>query len=306
MLRSVIDSLPAMIGYWDRDLRNVLGNKAYVEWFGKTPEQMHRLHIREVIGEDLFQLNLPYMQEALAGNAQHFDRTIVDASGRTRYSQASYIPDVDSEGEVHGFFVLVADVTERVVAQMALAEATAELERRATTDDLTGLPNRACFEERTEAAIAALQERSDDVGLGVVLIDLDGFKGVNDTFGHAAGDQLLAVAAKRLRGAVREPDMVARLGGDEFVVLMPELSDVSLASGRVERLVRLFREPFVLREEGVPPVSVRASVGIAIAHPGDAEASVGHLLRAADQMMYAAKQRGGDLWLSTEALSRPT
>jgi len=119
-LRTVIDHLPAMVGYWDRDLRNKLANNAYVEWFGKTPEEIAGLHIREVIGEELFAQNLPYMEKALAGERQDFDRTIVDASGVTRYSQAAYVPDVRENGQVEGFFVLVADVSERVRAEIAL------------------------------------------------------------------------------------------------------------------------------------------------------------------------------------------
>jgi diguanylate cyclase (GGDEF)-like protein/PAS domain S-box-containing protein len=121
-LRTVLDHLPAMVGYWGRDLRNRVANRAYVDWFGKTPEEIEGLHIRDLLGPELFAQNLPYMEAALAGTAQQFDRTIVDAQGVTRYSQASYVPDVDEHGQVDGFFVLVADVSERVRAELALAE----------------------------------------------------------------------------------------------------------------------------------------------------------------------------------------
>lgn len=126
-LRAVLDHVPAMIGYWDRDLRNVVANRAYVEWFGSTPDHIADRHIRDLLGDDLFAQNEPYMRAALAGQQQHFDRTIVDVQGVTRYSQASYIPDTDEQGVTHGFFVLVTDVSARVRAELALVEA----ERRA-------------------------------------------------------------------------------------------------------------------------------------------------------------------------------
>lgn len=110
-LQSILDHMPAMIGYWDRDLTNRFANQAYVEWFGWTPQQMQGHHIREVLGEVLFQKNLPYMLRALAGEVQHFNREITDPTGQLRHSQASYIPDVQG-GKVQGFFVLVSDVTE--------------------------------------------------------------------------------------------------------------------------------------------------------------------------------------------------
>jgi PAS domain S-box-containing protein len=122
LLHGLFDHLPAMIAYWDRDLRNVIANEAYVEWFGFKPEEMRGIHIREVLGERVYAMNLPYMEGALAGHEQLFDRTLVDTSGRTRHTQASYVPDV-VDGEVRGFFVLVTDVTPRVEAQRAMDEA---------------------------------------------------------------------------------------------------------------------------------------------------------------------------------------
>ena len=122
LLHTLFDRLPAMIAYWDQDLRNVVANDAYVEWFGFSPEQMRGIHIREVLGERVYAMNLPYLQAALAGEEQLFDRTLVDTHGRTRHTQASYVPDV-VEGEVRGIFVLVTDVTPRVEAQRAMDEA---------------------------------------------------------------------------------------------------------------------------------------------------------------------------------------
>jgi PAS domain S-box-containing protein len=122
LLRVVLDRLPALIAYWDRDCRNVVANDPYVEWFGVEPERMRGIHIREVLGEQVYALNLPYIEGVLGGEEQLFQRTLVDTLGRTRHTQASYVPDV-VDGEVLGFFVLVTDVTPRVETERALDEA---------------------------------------------------------------------------------------------------------------------------------------------------------------------------------------
>jgi PAS domain S-box-containing protein len=121
-LHVLFDRLPALIAYWDRDCRNVIANAAYLEWFGWTPEQMHGVHIREVLGPEVYTKNLPFITGALRGQEQLFERTLVDMSGRVRHTQASYVPDV-LDGEDFGFFVLVTDVTPRVEAQQAMDEA---------------------------------------------------------------------------------------------------------------------------------------------------------------------------------------
>ena len=124
LLRTLFDQLPALIAYWDRDARNVVANAAYVEWFGFRPEEMVGLHISEVLGDEVYAKNLPYIEAALAGEEQLFDRTLIDQAGRVRHTQASYVPDV-VDGDVQGFFVLVTDVTPRVEAQRDMAEAQA-------------------------------------------------------------------------------------------------------------------------------------------------------------------------------------
>lgn len=115
-VQSVLNGIPGMVGYWDRELRNCLSNDAYGEWFTVDTQQMRGLHIREVLGEDLYAANLEYITNVLAGEPQLFERTLVDAAGKTRYAQASYVPDL-RDGLVHGFFVLVTDITERVLAE---------------------------------------------------------------------------------------------------------------------------------------------------------------------------------------------
>ncbi|HWC49201.1 MAG TPA: PAS domain-containing protein [Solirubrobacterales bacterium] len=126
-IQKMLNALPAMVGYWDRDLRNRMANHAYVGFFGKTPEEMQGIHISEVLGPELYESNLPFMEGALRGEPQLFDREIKTPSGEVRYTQASYIPDVAEDGEVRGFFVLVTDITERRRIEKELARSYARL-----------------------------------------------------------------------------------------------------------------------------------------------------------------------------------
>ncbi len=161
-----------------------------------------------------------------------------------------------------------------------------ELSFLATHDALTGLPNRTLILDRVEQMIA--RSRRSQTPVAALFIDLDNFKDINDTFGHAVGDELLRAVAARLGGVVRDSDALGRLGGDEFVVISEELS---LAAGPelvAERLLEALRQPFKLGMGKQTRVSVTASIGIAM---GD-RASAEELLRSADIAMYRAKWDG--------------
>ncbi len=121
-LQSLIDRMPAMVGYWTTDLRNVVVNQAYVEWFAQTPEEVHGRHVREVIGEDLYRHNRPYLDRALAGEEVVFETRFHDAQGALRSTEVTYRPDV-VDGAVTGLFTQVVDVTRRAQAQRQMDEA---------------------------------------------------------------------------------------------------------------------------------------------------------------------------------------
>ncbi|VEG57646.1 PAS domain S-box/diguanylate cyclase (GGDEF) domain-containing protein [Mycolicibacterium aurum] len=398
-LRVLIDSLPALIGYWDSDCRNVIANAAYVDYFGMTPGQIRGRHIREVLGEQIYALNLPYIERVLRGQEQLFERTLVDQQGTTRYTQASYIPDI-VDGEVLGFYAQVTDVTRRVEAERARddalrlfhismehapigkvvvdrsgvvlhanpaicrllrctqqdligvdfrrfvhpdaratgdaqfaalldgsathlsserqylradgtsvwlqrdfvlvpdahgdqdvavaqfqditarKEAEAELARLAVTDQLTGLFNRRALVDCVTRHHAA----TPDIPLGLIFIDLDGFKLVNDTHGHAAGDAVLVAAAQRLAQLIEPPNTAYRLGGDEFVVVAPSAQGSTALPELCRTVVDALSGAY---DTDTTPVTLAASVGYACEATDDVDA----LLRAADAEMYRHKAR---------------
>jgi diguanylate cyclase (GGDEF)-like protein len=164
-----------------------------------------------------------------------------------------------------------------------LTRQRAILASQAFRDPLTGLGNRALFMNHANDALAD----ADETMTAVVLIDLDGFKGINDTHGHAAGDELLRVTAERLNTNVRANDTVSRLGGDEFVVLLPRLADDQIADAVANRILRDLKQPLMVDDV---VLSIRASAGIAITRgPGH---DVDTVLREADEALYQAKADG--------------
>jgi diguanylate cyclase (GGDEF)-like protein/PAS domain S-box-containing protein len=127
-MKSAIEAMPNMIGYWDKDLRFGLANNAYMEWWGKRPEDIIGTSIRDLMGERLYALNEPHIRRALAGETQRFQRTLTKADGSAGYILANYIPDIDVDGAVNGIFILASDVTELKEAQSQLELAASVFE----------------------------------------------------------------------------------------------------------------------------------------------------------------------------------
>lgn len=163
---------------------------------------------------------------------------------------------------------------------------TQALTRRTLHDELTGLPNRALFWEHLSHRLAVVDRR--ETGFAVLFLDVDDFKGVNDTLGHAAGDRLLVEVASRLRAALRAGDTAARLGGDEFVVLLDDVATQEAALVVTERLCAALCAPY---EIGTDRRIVTASIGVALGVQGFRTAD--EVVAAADRAMYEAKRRGG-------------
>jgi diguanylate cyclase (GGDEF)-like protein len=193
-----------------------------------------------------------------------------------------------------GVLVLVLG-TGRRRALWLVREKTRELSHQALHDSLTGLPNRALVLDRAEQMLARVA-RQPEMVVGALFIDVDGFKRVNDSLGHGAGDRLLTATGERLHGAVREQDTVGRLGGDEFVVLVESVAGQPTINALAERLTETLRRPVELGDSG-RTFSVTVSIGGAVGR----YASSDELLRDADLALYSAKAGGRDRYTLFDA-----
>ncbi len=189
---------------------------------------------------------------------------------------------------------------ELLARQSNLEQANASLSHLALHDSLTGLANRLFYNDRLEHALA--DARLTGSRIGVIYLDCDYFKEINDRLGHAAGDELLVDLGRRIRGAIRDSDLVARIGGDEFSVLLASLRDTADAIRVAGKIINAMKEPILLKDEHIVPT---VSIGIAI-FPDHGQ-NAGSLLLAADHAMYQAKHSGRNCYrIYTPAINSMT
>ncbi|WP_341937600.1 diguanylate cyclase domain-containing protein [Marinimicrobium sp. C2-29] len=277
---AILVASPDPIYVLDLKGRFVYVNKATAELFALEPE--------EIIGKSTFDLGFPFaadfqrnLDKVIAEQSTHRGRFVhTFSSGEGERFDYLLAPVLDENQNAEATVCISRDVT-----QQALAEE--KIWHNAHHDFLTGLPNRRLFLDRLEQEVK--HANRSNLPLSVLYMDLDGFKIVNDSLGHEAGDQLLTDAAKRLTDCVREEDTVARLGGDEFTVIVAgakHREDLELVA---QAIIGALERPFPLPHQ---PVQISVSVGIA-SYPKDAN-SPSALLVAADQAMYQAKKSGSN------------
>ena len=281
-LRTITDNIPAMVAFVDCEQRYRFVNRNYERWLGLRPEQMLGRLARDIYGEALYATLQPCLERALAGETMAIEHQL---AGRARaeghWFNIMYMPKRAADGSVTGVYVLSNDITDILVAQrraMFLAE----------HDALTTLPNRTSFQAAVGKALAHSQ--GDASRFAVIFVDVDRFKVVNDTLGHAAGDHLLQTLAQRMKEVVRGRDLVARMGGDEMCLLLHDVRDAAHTSEIAERVLAALRVPVELRTGVQHHVTVSAGVAIFPQDGTDAET----LLRHADIAMYRAKAAGRD------------
>ena len=280
MLRIVLANTHQAVARYDRDLRVDFVND-------------HLIHVSGLPGEEWLGRRIAELPAA-AGDAEMWESQVsaVFASGEpgafqfewtgvhgTSWFEATLVPELDAAGSVEHVITSTRDVTERKRAEDSLLD-------RATRDPLTGLANRA--EMMDEIARAQSAARRSGRFTAVLVMDIDRFKSVNDSLGHAGGDELLVAAAARMHEMVRASDMLARPGGDEFVVVMRELEDPDEAARGAARLVEQFRRPFAHRGG---ELFATISVGVTVSSGNGAAED---LLREADAALYGAKAQGRD------------
>jgi diguanylate cyclase (GGDEF)-like protein/PAS domain S-box-containing protein len=396
-LRSIIDNMPNMIGYWDKELRCRYANNIYEEWFEKQPQDLIGIQLQELMGHELFSLNTPHIRNVLSGEQQRFERTLHKANGEIGHIIGHYIPDFDDEGSVRGFAILASEVTDlkemeeklklaacvfdntadgvlitdihgtilsvnpafveitgytaeeaigqnprilqsdqhepdfyasmwneiqtngqwnseiwnrrkdgdlylqRIAIRMVCDEKNNPIryvsvfsditdlwhkdqyiKHLAFHDALTNLPNRAFLMEQLDQNLthAKLQHRR----LALIFLDLDGFKPINDQFGHKVGDEVLKEIGKRLMAMVRQSDTVARVGGDEFIFILNDLTHTEEIRQISHRIIQSISTRITVNEHRI---HIGASIGVAV-FPDDGLTSF-DLINNADSAMYVAK-----------------
>jgi diguanylate cyclase (GGDEF)-like protein/PAS domain S-box-containing protein len=399
-IRTITDAIPALVAYWDSELRCKFFNQAYLNWWGKPAETMQGITMQALLGESLFAIYEPAIREVLSGESKHFERFLTKHDGTVGHVLADYIPDRDAHGSVVGFIVIVTDIKALKVAETELQLAAAViqniaegilvtdlagviqsvnpaftkitgfpaeeaightprilrsdrhdapfhaalwdqianqghwqgeiwnrrkngevfLERQTITriagghnevsryvsvfhditdawqanednrhlafhDPLTKLPNRTLLLERLERQIA--RAKREPGSFAVMFLDLDHFKAVNDTLGHAVGDELLIVVAQKLQTLVRQTDTVARIGGDEFVIKLDNPASQDEVNYIAQRVIGVINETIEIKGH---QIQVGASVGIALYPENGTTAN--ELIQNADAAMYAAKRTG--------------
>lgn len=252
----------------------LLGFRDVSEVLGKN---MHELIHRERPG-DCRVPGLCRLSAYQDGQAVHAEDDVFCRAGGVCLPVEYRSHPIYSDGRVVGAVVTFSDITERKRTQE-------QIWRQANYDGLTGIPNRNLFHDRLDQAVSQAARGRGRVAL--LFMDLDGFKEVNDTLGHDAGDVLLKEAAQRLMACVRDSDTVARIGGDEFTVILPHVNGAAEAEAVAAKVLDRLREPFRLHGRDV---FVSASIGIAV-YPGDADSSA-TLIKHADAAMYRAKDSG--------------
>ncbi len=303
LLDTVFAQAPVGLSFVDRDLRFVRVNRAFAAFRDSTPEEIEGKSIAEAypeIADQIESATRTVLETGKAIESQLVTGDLLDDSRGKRFFSSSRYPVVDSAGHVHGVAAIVVDVTDLKQAEELLSSENSRLETEAMTDALTGLPNRRLIEQHAKAAVAAA--RRSGRAVAVLYLDLDGFKAVNDTLGHAAGDALLREVAVRAERAGREGDVVGRIGGDEFLVLLPDvrLSDADIVAERVaDRMVAKIGQPMDLDGHSC---RIGVSVGISI-FPRDA-ADERTLLELADASMYERKRSGDGSLVTLSRRSR--
>ncbi|MDX6206555.1 MAG: hypothetical protein QOF39_2612 [Frankiales bacterium] len=295
-LLTVLDGSPDGMMRFDRELRHVYVNPAAETALGMASG--------DILGRTSCEVGHPpefeVWEHALRQVFETGDPTELEyvdsVDARARWFQARMVPERQVGGPVTGVLVAVRDFTDRKRAEDALAF-------QAGHDPLTGLANRALLLDRVSHALRRLERDGNLIGL--LFVDLDRFKTVNDTFGHAAGDWFLHQVGQRVNEAARRSDTVARFGGDEFVVLCEGLTDDEDIRQIADRVAQALSEPLVYRGQSLP---VSASIGIVTS--ADADANAERLVADADAAMYQAKHQGGgryeffDAGLRERALAR--
>lgn len=288
-------------------MTDVAGEDARVQEFSPGAEHIFGYSREEILGQPVAWLHLsesvsqfPAIIERMRRNGQGLSQetTLVRKDGSSFPALFTSYPLFDEREHLYATLGVTIDITERKRIEK-------QLEYQAHHDPLTDLANRTLFRVRLEHAMARCQREGQL--LAVVMLDMDRFKDINDSLGHSVGDKLICRVARQLMAQLRLDDTVARQGGDEFLLLLEGLHSQEALTGVLDKLLRLFEEPFTVDE-----YELRISVSLGVALFPDHGADIDSLIKNADAAMYRAKQEGGNTFyfyaqeMTQQALERLT
>ena len=278
-----IEQSPSSVLICDRQWRIEFANQKFTQLTGYEAASIIGKHPGALGDNDIENRDSRHLWQSIRLQVQRVgvwqgEVNSVRRNGERFWEQLIVTPIKDEAGGTTGYLILGEDISIRKRYEQQLL-------RQANYDILTGLPNRMLALDRLKLALA--QARRESTLVGVMFLDLDNFKHINDTLGHDAGDNLLIEAARRISSCLRGTSTVARLGGDEFLVILPGLTGPEASSQVAERILKTFSPPYILNGQ---EVFVTTSIGIAI-FPTDSDNS-GTLLQHADAAMYQAKHKG--------------
>ncbi len=281
-LAQVIDTVPTAIHACDLEGRIIFVNALQTELCDRSGTGRIGEPMETLLGEDkgarhrALDRKVMELDQALP----MFEEEKIDQTGMVRVLLTSKTPLRDTSGRIVAVLTSSQDITERKRSE-------AHLRHMANHDSATGLPNRRALLDRLRRELA--RSRRGDRSFGLLFIDLDGFKRVNDALGHSSGDRVLRTVAQRLLTCAPNGSMVARIGGDEFAMVLTEITDRESAERMAGTIVSALGAPLAI---GNKKITLGASIGISI-HPSDAS-DIGELMRNADLAMYRAKAEGGE------------
>ncbi|PRC94083.1 GGDEF: diguanylate cyclase (GGDEF) domain [Solimicrobium silvestre] len=276
-LRTITDNLPVLITYIDKELNFKFCNRTMFKWMGIEPQDIINHPVTDLFGITFFEQARAQMDRALRGERVEFSSELT-VRNVTRLLQTTYIPEQISDGSIVGIYTLSSDVTDSKIIENKLT-------MLARVDSLTGLPNRLQLNEKLNEAIN--RKKRSKKAMAVMFIDIDHFKSINDTMGHAAGDAVLREFGRRLKAAVRTTDTVARMAGDEFVIIIEEIQTVEEAKLIAEKIIEQANQIWQI---GAQQLSVTTSIGVAFNLDEDLNSD--ELLAIADKALYRTKANG--------------
>lgn len=285
-LRSILDHSPVFISVVDLDGNVILSSDHHLKDANMEPGASYNgHHVYALFPDDIAEALWQGRQSVTSQGSSESELSFINPDGEKQYYWMSRFPLLDQQGKIFASCAICTDITERKQAELAMQEQQKRLNHLAFHDELTGLPNRTLFQERLIHSLA--RARRSQTSVAIMLLDIDRFKHVNDSFGHLAGDELLCGIAERLVASVRQVDTVARLGGDEFVLVIEELKLPSDIDQVAQKVLDISSTPFVLQGHDITST---LSIGVSLFPENGEDPET--LLKHADVAMYKAKDAG--------------